>query len=161
MGKSSLKVVGAALVFGSVAVAGLAQARNATSIIGRPGSPSDLGCFTHSWFQVSNTCTSTKEYNLPLPIDSSGTKSVTVSVSLDWQHGSFTCQSFGLDKNSTTYWNSALVYANGGPAVLTLQSGGFDYYDLPMSVYVPGSGNLSVQCFVPQSGRILTTQWSP
>jgi len=64
----------AASVIAGIAVIGAtssSDARSLTAFMGQPQAPADYSCFTNNGGSVTNTCATTKQYCVTLPVDGS------------------------------------------------------------------------------------------
>lgn len=127
------------------------EARTSAADIGRPVTPSDAPCFTISFSSITNSCADTRQYEIPLLTDSSGSKTVRVNVTAaDATANQICCQAVGTDMSVTTVTRSQLLCNNtSGTQVLTLTG-----------VVLQNSGRMFVNCAMHPGAVINTVDWN-
>jgi hypothetical protein len=128
-----------------------ADARTVPASAGKPVTASDAPCFAMGRSTMTNVCDGWRSYELPLPADSEGWKTVTITAygaTVDHNVG---CTSVGADQNATTFWGGGYSYLNlfGSPQNIVTSS------------YLPAYGYLWANCFVGSGARIHKVDFNP
>lgn len=135
-------------VLASSAYVERAEARTVAAAIGKPVFASNVSCFNLWSGGVQNVCAgAARTYEASLPVDASGTKSVSVT-----HQPSSNCHAFANNKDDTSAWvgtTSIVVLASGWRT--TTMSG----------IFVPVGGSLTAGCDVASNDRIQTFEWAP
>lgn len=126
-----------------------AYARSASAWSGAPHSDATT-CFTEAYGAVTNTCSSSKTWEIGLPIDSSGLHGATVSVTTSSVANSVSCQLFGMAADGSSPSASSVVYA---PTPSAAQNISFP------NVTVPTNGYLFVNCYVLHGASVNSVIW--
>jgi hypothetical protein len=132
------------------------QSAEARTILGSAGvpPPAHRHCFwTHNGTMLNyrNGCP-TVPLDIPLVIDSGGTKNITVTAK---GAGGTGCRSEVTDFYGDNVW-----YVNGGNyTFLSMYNQATNI--VLTSAHVPGWGSLLVSCLVPRSAEIYTVNWNP
>lgn len=125
-----------------------AHARSIGGMAGRAVNPGDAACFQAVSGGVVNNCAGTRRYEVSVPVDSSGNKTVQVFYK---SPSAMNCYAFGeTNIASAGYGPSSSVVVNfsGGWRKILL-------YD----VYVPSQGSLNVGCDLAQGERMQTIDY--
>ncbi|HSP77096.1 MAG TPA: hypothetical protein VLQ93_01105, partial [Myxococcaceae bacterium] len=145
-------VVGAALAVSAMALIPLAaSARTTPASSGRAQYWSDGSCFSLSYSTMTNNCSTTKSFEIPLSVGPSGSKTVYVTGHGANSSSSVGCMAIGMNREFT------LVY--GGTRKWLDQFGVADIITLT-DAYVPGWGYLYVNCSVMPGGRVHTVGYN-
>lgn len=127
-------------------------ARTVPASLGKAVSPSDDGCFGMSYSSMSNGCTVQKSFEIPLPVDTAGSKTVYVAAYGAGPANNVGCQAAGLNREVTAVWASPRVWLAGfgSSQIITLTG-----------AYVPASGFLYVNCNMNPGGRVNNVDYNP
>jgi hypothetical protein len=123
----------------------LAAARTMPASSGRAVSWSDNPCFTMGSSAMSNGCSTMRSFELPLVVDTAGSKTVYVSAYGPGPSNNVGCIAFGVNREVTLSWASPRVWlpSFGSSQVITLTG-----------AYVPPGGFLFTNCYVNPGGRV-------
>lgn len=133
-----------------VPLAALARTMPASS--GRAVVWSDNSCFSMSYSSMQNTCTTMKSFELPLVVDTAGSKTVYVSAYGASSSNNVGCAAFGINREVTAVWSSQRVWlpSFGASRIITLTG-----------AYVPSGGFLYANCHVNYGGRVNVVDYNP
>jgi len=133
----------------------LAQPVEARSVAAAVGvvAPWDAGCLSYAYGTVTNVCNYTISFDWPLPVDSGGNKRVGVDVLRPTSTSSIGCLAEGLNEETTWVW-----WSNGG-AYSSTTSFGASANILMDGAYVPGGGQLLVNCQIGPGVRVQVANW--
>lgn len=137
-----------------LSVPGLAVARSTAAFSGFTPSPSDASCWVfsrNSLGAVRNACATTKNWIIPLVVDTTGYYSVTVYAYAGTTSANVGCTAVGVNSSSDGQWYSPTAYL---PAFGSNQS------IVLNGAYVPAGGKLFVSCDVGPNGFINGVSWS-
>jgi hypothetical protein len=143
---SSLAAITVLLAAGAVALP--ADAARAVSAFagGRSFDPASMGCFVEAWGGIKNICAGTKSYEVSLPVDSPGLKTVFAYVQASSADSNVKCRAIAVGTNGT--------FASGtGFKELAWFGAGFQKLTLT-GANVPSWGSLYLYCEVEPGGKI-------
>jgi hypothetical protein len=133
-------------------VGGASHARSILPSAGRAVFPADFGCFSLNFSSMTNTCPTTKAFDVPLTADGSlsGWYTVTVTAQGASNANNVGCKSFGLAKDGSAWtgWEPRQFL----PAFGTPQ-------DLVTTTWVSGGGGIFTNCDVGPNGSIFVVNW--
>jgi hypothetical protein len=137
---------------------GLASSAGARSTVAWAGSSNplvDVNCFTESYGTVTaenSSCGPTLVWEIALPVDTTGTKTVTANVT-PGTSSSMSCIAYSVNQSGTEFASSGQIYATGGAGVSQ---------NVNMTVLsVPSAGSLFTACFFTDNDRFNTVNWTP
>lgn len=128
-----------------------AVARTVPASSGRPEVWSDGSCFRMSYSTIVNDCATRKFWEIPLPVDSSSNKTVTVSVQGASTANNVGCAAVGLNREFTAVWGGTRKWIGifTPPQLITLTD-----------AYVPNNGYLFVSCHLDPGGRVISVDYN-
>jgi hypothetical protein len=133
----------------SLAMVSSVAARSAPPSIGRAVDFADEGCLRLFFSEVRNACSFELDYEMPLQVDTSGAKTVSVNVSSGGPDG-VCCEAVATDERVDTQDRSVRVCTNAaGKQTLTLTGAS-----------VPSRGRLFAACTLQPGGVINTLNWN-
>jgi len=141
--------------FAALAGLGLAQspalARSIPASSGRAVLASDIGCFSMNYSTMTNYCSAAKSFEMPLVVDSAGSKTVAVAAYGATTANNVCCFAAGLDRNFTSVWSTGTYCLSsfGSTNIITLTG-----------AYVPAYGYLYANCNVQYGGRVHSVDWN-
>jgi hypothetical protein len=133
---------------GSVIVPATSSARTQPASSGRAIAAADYGCFSLWYSSMTNNCGSAKSLEIPLVIDNSGNKTVTIAAYGASVSNNVCCTSSGLNRELTLVWGSG--------AARCLPSFGSSQLITTTGAYVPSWGYAYATCTVSPGGRVNT-----
>jgi hypothetical protein len=147
--KSRLKQV-AVMVVGILPL--VAVARSVPGSTGRPEFWNDGPCFRVSFSSIQNTCATRKSFEIPLSVDSSGSKTVVVSAQGATSANNVGCAAMGVNRELTIAWGGTRKWLTvfGSAQLITLTDAS-----------VPTRGYLYVNCQVDNGGWVHAIDYNP
>jgi hypothetical protein len=130
----------------------VAAARTMPASSGRAVFWSDGPCFTMGYSAMTNSCSTGRSFELPLMVDTAGSKTITV-----WAYGASAsnnvgCFANGMNRELTLFWGTQrqwlTAFGSSQPITLT-------------GAYVPSGGYLYAACDVYPGGRVNTVDYNP
>ena len=129
------------------------EARTVAAAVGAVNN-SDAGCVSLWFGTVTNICNDrTLSFDWPLPVDSGGNKAVGVIAFAATSSNNVGCLAEGLNAEATT-----VSYSNGGAYRFLPAFGSAQNISL-VGAFVPGGGQLIVNCRISPGGRIQVAGW--
>lgn len=147
MYKRSLPLI-AALIFLTLPAAALA--RSVSAFAGLPQYPTDANWWTNAWGAIINTSSVYKRWCIPLPVDSTGYKNVTITAYGPSISSNVSCFSTSLTPQLDWQWTAGPVPL---PGFGTPQNIGLS------GSYVPPGGVLYACCDVGPGARLDAVNW--
>ncbi|MGE6757450.1 hypothetical protein ACQKGO_05505 [Corallococcus interemptor] len=130
-----------------------AMARTVPASSGRSVLWSDGSCFAMSYSTMTNSCSTRRSFELPLPVDNIGYKTVTVTA-----RGGATasnrvgCMAIGMNREATIVWGGTRKWTTTYSASQALSL---------TDAYVPTGGYLYANCLVDPAGQVNTVDYNP
>lgn len=148
--RSILAVIASVLAIGASSLP--VDARTNVGFTGRARDPADAGCFGEWWGTMTNYCGTAKQFIVPLTVDAVGYHTVTVTGYGATPNNNVTCQTFGVNKETTGVWGSGAYSLPRFGAAADIS---------PLTSYVPLGGSLFVTCEVQPRGvvNVVSTIW--
>ncbi len=143
MNRHTRTLIASALALTSVA--GTADARTVSAMIGKPQNPADAGCFSEWYATQTNNCAGTRIMHFPLPVDTSGSYWGYVNAYGASSANNVGCQVFGLDAGTNYVWAGPIVYLPTFGTSTGIELG---------RAYTPDLGTLNIACWINQGGRV-------
>lgn len=127
-------------------------ARTVPASIGKAVVPADNACFSSSSGSIRNSCATAKSFDVPLPVDNAGGKTVHVAAYGATSANNVGCIAVGVNRELTITWASQRMWLSGfgGSRIITLTGAN-----------VPNSGYLYVHCTVNPGGRVNNVDYNP
>lgn len=148
----SKKWIGGAALVAMIAIPAAVAARGVPAIA-LFAQPADASCFAQSLGgRVVNTCPTQRRAYLPLPVDTTGAHTVTVTAKRPTASSTVHCRSVAIDwsGNSSAFSLQSAVTTVGAWQTLSLSA-----------VTVPASGALMLICDVDPNGEIGVASYTP
>jgi hypothetical protein len=130
----------------------LASARTMPASGGKAVSWGDNACFVMLASSMSNGCSTMMNFELPLVVDTAGSKTVYVSAYGAGSSNNVGCSAAGVNREVTVGWSTPRLWlpAFGSSQVITLDG-----------AYVPPGGFLFTNCYVNPGGRVNVVDYNP
>jgi hypothetical protein len=128
-----------------------AAARTTVAFAGRAQNPADAECFSEFFGTMTNVCSESKVFYLPVAVDASGDHTGAITAYGETPNNDIACVAIGINKEATAYW---------GGVTRSLPKFGEAADITPLSAYVPPSGSLFFNCIVDPRGRINLLNYS-
>jgi hypothetical protein len=134
------------MALASVAVIGQANARSVPASVGRAVNPSDSACFSMNTSTLTNVCSTVRRLELPLTMDTSGWKNISITARGPSAAGNVVCDAVGTNADLTSVYNpgAQALPRFGSPATISLRN------------YVWSGGRLFAACNVYPGGAVYT-----
>jgi hypothetical protein len=114
---------------------------------GRATKHADTTCFSTYFATITNGCTTTRNWDMVLPVVSGGAATQTINIKFK-QWGSSNCKATGMLRSPEDgYWTGS---TNG-----MTENG-----EAPLDVYVPAAGNLFLTCSIWRNERLDSVQYN-
>jgi hypothetical protein len=149
MGKK-LFAVTSALVGLMLGISGDAQARANSAFDGIASNPSEVGCWYHSMGGITNVCSTTRRWCMPLVVDPGGSYWVRVAAYGAGPSNNVGCFATGVNLQRTQHWTTSTGYLPAFGSAQEIYLSG---------AYVPGGGSLYACCDVNPGGWINNVVW--
>jgi hypothetical protein len=141
----------AAILCATMAVGVTAEARSVLAMSGTAETPSQATCFGNSLGTIINNCSSTVDYCVMLPVDSSS-HTITASVLAPDINHEISCYAMSVNSDGSYYSSTP------GGAVQPSGTGSHRQINLG-NLYVPGGGGLFSCCTMAPTSRFDTVNW--
>jgi hypothetical protein len=130
----------------------VATARTMPASSGRAVAWSDGSCFGMNSSSMQNNCSTLRSFELPLVVDSAGSKTVYVTAYGATPSNNVGCIAVGVNRELTAAWSSSRLWlpAFGSSKVITLTG-----------AYVPAGGLFYTNCHVNPGGRVNVVDYNP
>ncbi|MCY1074123.1 hypothetical protein [Archangium lansingense] len=128
----------------------VASARSVSAFNGLASHPSEASCWNHGFGGITNNCTATRRWCMPLTVDPAGSYNVYIAAYGASPSNNVGCFATGVNRELTAAWSSATTYlpAFGSSQVISLSG-----------AYVPPGGSLYACCDVAPGGRLNNVLW--
>lgn len=148
--KSMKSIVAAAAVLSAGLFGSLAHGRAIIGYGGKPLIAAEATCFGESWGTVTNNCSGSRTWVVPLVVDPAGNYNPGYEVRAASAANTIHCQSIGINDQANWYYGSADTYPSQVGATLRIYPG---------SVTVPAGGALYGACWIGQGSKLNNVVW--
>jgi hypothetical protein len=145
------KMMGLGMAVAGALLSQVAVARTVPASSGRPVNWNDGPCFGLSYSTVTNSCSTTKHIEYPLPVDNAGSKTVYITGYGATSSNNVGCGAAGMNREFTAVWASPKVWLSSFGSAQTITLTG---------AWVPSGGYLYAACELQPNGRVHVVEFN-
>jgi hypothetical protein len=138
----------AALVIGVGASA--ASAMKVGGSAGKAASSADSSCADYAYGSLTNSCSSTKSFIVPLPVETEGSKALSFRGKGATSSNNVGCKGTAMSDTGLAYWATPTVYLSQFGSMQDVSLG---------DLYVGAEAPVYMLCSIDNGGKLFTVEW--